>query len=86
MGSVVVAQELQRTGSVVLMHRLNYFKLLRSMWNLSAPKIEPVSPTLQSRFLIIGPPGKPSEFLFQHEKSCRQSNKTHMRLPWWSSS
>lgn len=49
----------QSTGSVVVMAGLNYCKLLHSMWNLSGPKIEPVSPALQSRSLIIGPPWKP---------------------------
>jgi len=32
--------------------------LLHSMWNLSGPGIEPVSPALAGRFLSTVPPGK----------------------------
>ena len=29
------------------------------MWDLPGPEMEPVSPELQGKFLITGPPGKP---------------------------
>ena len=33
------------------------------MWNLAAPGIKPVSPTLATRFLSTAPPGKSQEIL-----------------------
>ena len=42
-------------GSVVVMHGLN---LLRSMWDLPPPGLEPVSPALAGGFLTTAPPGK----------------------------
>ena len=35
-------------------------QLLRGMWDLPRPGLEPVSPTLAGRFSITAPPGKPS--------------------------
>ena len=37
--------------------------LLRGMWDLPRPGLEPVSPALAGRFLTTAPPGKPSNFL-----------------------
>ena len=34
-------------------------QLLRSMWDLPRPGLEPVSPALAGRFLTTAPPGKP---------------------------
>ena len=34
-------------------------QLLRGMWDLSRPGLEPVSPALAGRFSTTGPPGKP---------------------------
>ena len=39
-------------------------KLLRAMWDLPGPRIEPVSPALASGFLIPESPGKPSWEIF----------------------
>ena len=36
-------------------------QLLRSMWDLSWPGLEPVSPALAGGFLTTAPPGKPRE-------------------------
>ena len=36
-------------------------QLLRSMWDLPGPGLEPVSPALAGGFLITVPPGKPTE-------------------------
>ena len=33
-------------------------ELLRGMWDLPGPGIEPVSPALAGRFFATGPPGK----------------------------
>ena len=35
-------------------------QLLRGMWDLPRPGLEPVSPELAGRFLTTAPPGKPS--------------------------
>ena len=34
-------------------------KLLRGMWDIPGPGLEPVSPALAGRFLTTAPPGKP---------------------------
>ena len=40
--------------------------LLRGMWDLPGPGLEPVSPALAGGFLTTAPPGKPrSSFLMQ---------------------
>ena len=61
-GSVVVACGLSSCGSRALEHRLSscgaWAQLLRSMWNLPGPGIEPLSPTLAGRFSTTVPPGK----------------------------
>ena len=38
-------------------------RLLRDMWDLPRPGLEPVSPALAGRFLTTAPPGKPSVLL-----------------------
>ena len=38
-------------------------QLLRSMWDLPRPGLEPVSPALAGRFSTTAPPGKPTIFL-----------------------
>ena len=40
-------------------------QLLRGMWDLPRPGLEPVSPALAGRFLITAPPGKPRALLFK---------------------
>ena len=37
-------------------------QLLRSMWDLPRPGLEPVSPALAGRFSTTAPPGKPRTF------------------------
>ncbi|KAJ8797169.1 hypothetical protein J1605_017397 [Eschrichtius robustus] len=39
-------------------------QLLRGMWDLPRPGLEPVSPALAGRFSTTAPPGKPIFFLF----------------------
>ena len=38
-------------------------QLLYGMWDLPGPGLEPISPSLAGRFLITGPPGKPTKHL-----------------------
>ena len=60
--SVVVAHGLSSCGLQVLERRLSscgaWDKLLRGMWDLSGPGLEPISPELAGRFLTTAPPGK----------------------------
>ena len=39
-------------------------QLLRGMWDLPRPGLEPVSPALAGRFSTTAPPGKPMELPF----------------------
>ena len=58
-------------GSRALEHRLSscgtQAELLRGMWNLPRPGLEPVSPALAGGFLTTAPSGKPllQDFFFQ---------------------
>ena len=60
--SVVVARRLSSCGLRALELRLSSFgaraQLLRGMWDLPGPGLEPVSPALAGRFLTTVPPGK----------------------------
>ena len=38
-------------------------QLLRGMWDLPRPGLEPVSPALAGRFSTTAPPGKPSNYI-----------------------
>ena len=61
------ARALGLRASVVVAHRLSscstWTQLLRGMWDLPAPGIEPVSPALAGGFLTTAPPGKSSRLL-----------------------
>ena len=61
-------------ASLVAEHRLQMRRLrscgsrawlLRGMWDLPRPGLEPVSPALAGRFLTTVPPGKPLPFVFK---------------------
>ena len=54
--SVDVAQGLSSCSP----QALEQANLLHSMWDLSGPGVEPVSPALAGRFFTTEPPGKPS--------------------------
>ena len=64
--SVVVAHGLSSCGSWALDCRLSscgtQAQLLRGMWDLPGPGLEPVSPALAGGFLTTAPPGKPQNF------------------------
>ena len=55
-------------GSPALEHRLSscgaWAYLLRCMWDLPGPGIEPVTPALAGGFLTTAPPGKPRDVIF----------------------
>ena len=64
----VVRGPLTIAASVVAEHRLqpdrlsscgSRAQLLRDMWDLPRPELEPVSPALAGRFSTTAPPGKP---------------------------
>ena len=60
--SVIVARGLSRCGLWALEHRLSSCGtrtlLLRGMWDLPGPRIEPTYPALAGGFLTTVPPGK----------------------------
>ena len=65
---IAVRGPLTITASLVAEHRLqthrlsncgSWAQLLRGMWNLPRPGLEPVSPALSGRFSTTAPPGKP---------------------------
>ena len=61
--SVVVARRLSSYGSRALEHRLSscgtWAQLLRGMWDLPGPGLEPMSPALAGGFSTTAPPRKP---------------------------
>ena len=65
--SVVAAHGLSSCGSRALEHRLSscgaWAQLLRGLWDLPPPGLEPVSPALAGGFLTTVPPGKSLAFL-----------------------
>ena len=65
--SVVVAHGLSRCSSWALQHRLSscgaQAQLLRGLWDLPGPGIQPVSPALAGGFLTTGPPGKSLQYI-----------------------
>ena len=72
---IVVCRPLTITASLVAKHRLqtrrlsncgSQAQLLRSMWDLPRPGLEPMSPALAGRLPTTVPPGKPL-FLFFEE-------------------
>ena len=68
---VVVARGLSSCGSWALERRLSscgaQAQLLRSMWDLPRPGLEPVSPALAGGFLTTAPPGRSASFfLFEY--------------------
>ena len=73
--SVVVAHGLSSFGSRALEQRLSSCGtrayLLRGMWDLPRPGLEPMSPALAGRFLTTAPPGK--SHLFFSIKLFKQS-------------
>ena len=74
---ITVHGPLTIAASLVAEHRLQTHRLsncgsraqlLRSMWNLPRPGLEPVSPALAGRFSTTAPPGKPKTCVFKYTK------------------
>ena len=70
---IAVRGPLTVVASLVAQHRLqtrrlsncgSRAQLLRGMWDLPRPGIEPVSPALAGRFSATAPPGKPTSHLY----------------------
>ena len=70
---ITVRGPLTVAASLVVEHRLQTCRLsncgsrtqlLRGMWDLPRPGLEPVCPALAGRFSTTAPPGKPSMFDF----------------------
>ena len=70
---IAVRRPLTVAASLVVEHRLqtrrlsnrgSRAQLLRGMWDLPRPGLEPVFPALAGRFSTTAPPGKPSIFRF----------------------
>ena len=88
---IAVRGPLTIAASLVAEHRLqtrrlsrcgSWAQLLRSMWDIPRPGLEPVSPALAGRFSTTAPPGKPHfppfDFGFGHVSCFGQSI-------WWNS-
>ena len=69
---IAVRGPLTVVASLVAEHRLqtrrlsnrgSRAQLLRGMWDLPRPGLEPVFPALAGRFSTTAPPGKPTNFL-----------------------
>ena len=74
-------------ASLVAEHRLQMRRLsscgsraqlLRGMWDLPRPGLEPVSPALAGRFSTTAPPGKPDVLLMYHEPA----DNNMLLCPW----
>ena len=66
-GPLIVAASLvaeHRLQTRRLSNRGSRAQLLRGMWNLPRPGLEPVSPALAGRLSTTVPPGKPTGFVF----------------------
>ena len=73
---IAVRGPLTITASLVAEHRLQTRRLsscglraqlLRGMWDLPRPGLEPMSPALAGRFPTTAPPGKPRNDIFVKE-------------------
>ena len=88
---IAVCGPLTVAASLVAKHRLQTHKLsncgsraqlLRGMWDLPRPGLEPMSPALAGRFSTTAPPGKPERFsLYQFLTSASDCDAiTRIRL------
>ena len=92
---IAVCGPLTIAASLVVEHRLQTRRLsscgsraylLRGMWNLPRPGLEPASPALAGRFSTTAPPGKPLDTVFLIDRqSALHVHRFHiLRLnqPW----
>ena len=80
---IAVRGPLTIAASLVAEHRLQTRRLsncgsraqvLRGMWDLPRPGLEPVSPALAGRFSTTAPPGKPSQAVLHNPAGSVVSN------------
>ena len=59
-------------------------QLLRGMWDLPRPGLEPVSPALAGRFSATAPPGKPSYgfYMSSNKYPSYMTNSIRLLIPW----
>ena len=92
---IAVRGPLTIVASLVAEHRLqtrrlsscgSWAQLLRGMWDLPRPGLEPMSPALAGRFSTTAPPGKPERSIFTQghtvsdQPSLLNSNSTLLPL------
>ena len=94
-GPLLIAVRGPRTiaASIVAEHRLQTLRLsscgaraqlLRSMWDLPRPGLEPVSPALAGRFSTTAPPGKPlCHYLLTSHSTFSWLSKTPINIDWF---
>ena len=58
-------------------------QLLRGMWDLPRPGLEPVSPALAGRFSTTAPPGKPSVSILIHKDDSEVFQMKSIKLNQW---
>ena len=87
---VVVRRLLIAVASLVVEHGLSACRLsscgaqvllLRGMWDLPGPGIEPVSPALAGGFLTTVPPGKPSCLFLKRKMFLPRHTEGRSQLP-----
>ena len=87
---IAVCGPLTIAASLVVEHRLqtrrlsscgSRAQLLRGMWDLPRPGLEPVSPALAGGFSTTAPPGKPSRWILNH-CTTREAQKPLFLKPW----
>ena len=83
---IAVHGPLTIAASLVVEHRLQTHRLsncgsraqlLRGMWDLPRPGLEPVSPALAGRLSTTVPPGKPWSLLLTHSLNQNQCAHAH---------
>ena len=89
---IAVRGPLTIAASLVVEHRLQMHRLsscgsraqlLRGMWDLARPGLEPVSPALAGRFSTTAPPGKPNKVILNHREVKRQLNSFFLQKNTW---
>ena len=92
---IAVRGPLTIAASLVSEHRLQMRRLsncgpraqlLRGMWDLPRPELEPVSPALAGRLSTTTPPGKPPQTLFSNSDShwVQKDNMAWRRTGTWA--
>ena len=85
---IAVRRPLTIVASLLAEHRLqtcrlsncgSQAQLLRGMWDLPRPGLEPVSPALAGRLSTTAPPGKPCQTYF---KELKRRKKIVLSLPF----